>query len=88
MQTGYDKTSNIINLTELRHRRARYDNLARRPEEKLWSPEASGFHPVVLTSTPEERRRARRERQAWYLEISASLAVILTTAVFTLRMLI
>ena len=36
----------------------------------------------------ELRRRARRERQAWCLEIGSSVAVILMTAVFTLRMLI
>ena len=51
MKPMFDKTSNIIYLTEL-------------------------------------RRRARRERQAWCLEICSSVAVILMTAVFTLRVLL
>ena len=87
-----DKTSNIIDLAELRRRQDRCDSLARRPEEGLWVPEeASGFRPVVLTATREERRRARRarrERLAWRLEACACLSVILMAAAFTLRILI
>ena len=41
---------------------------------------------MVLTLSPEERRRARRERQAWRLDLCASLAVIVMTAAFLLRM--
>ena len=91
MRTVYDHTSNIIDLAELRRRRepTPRDSLARRLRERLRDPkEASGFRPVVLTATREERLRARRERQAWYLEVSASLAVILMTAAVTLRVLI
>lgn len=51
MKTMFDKTSNIIYLTEL-------------------------------------RRRARRERQAWCLEVCSSLAVILMTAAVALRVLL
>ena len=79
MRTLCDKASNVIDLAELRRRRTMGE---------FRSPEASGFRPVVLTATLEERRRARRERQAWCLEIGSSLAVILMTAAFTLRMLI
>ena len=76
MRTTYNKTSNIIDLTEFRRRQvlAQRDSLARQPEEEIW--------------VPEERRRARRERRAWCLDICASLAVILVTAVFALRVLI
>ena len=86
----YDKTANIIDLTELRRRRAldRRDSLVRETEE-LWVPEEpSGFRPVVLTATREERRRARRERWGWYLEACACLSLILTAAALTLRILI
>ena len=90
MQTLCSQASNIVDLAELRRRQgpAQRGSLACRPKEELWSPEPSGFCPVVLTSTLEERRRARRERQAWRLEICSSLAVILMTAVFTLRILL
>ena len=89
MQTN--RTSNIVDLAALRHRRtlAQRDSLARRPQKETWDPEeTSGFHPVVLTVTPELRRRARRERWGWRLEIGASLSVLLMTAVFTLRVLL
>lgn len=98
MQTICDKTSNhaphagnIIDLAGLRRRQAlaQRDSLARRPRETSWVPEeTSGFRPVVLTATPEERRRARRERRAWCLDVCASLSVILMTAVFALRVLL
>lgn len=91
MQTVYDKTSNIIDLAELRRRQAlaQRDSLARWPGEGPWAPEkASDFRPVVLTAAREERRRARRERCAWCLDACASLAVILMTAAFALRILI
>lgn len=91
MQTIYHKTSNIIDLAELRRRQAltQRDSLARRTTEESWvSEEASGFYPVILTATREERRHARRERRAWCLDICASLAVILMTVAFALRVLI
>ena len=87
MRTNYDKTSNIIDLAQLRRRRnpAQFDNLVRQTEEERESPT---FRPAVLITTPEERRRARRERFAWRLDICASLAVILMTVVFALRVLL
>ena len=97
MRTVDKKASNIIDLAELRRRQeaARRNGLAwqtslvRQPEEEPWTlVKTPNFHPVVLTATPEERRRARRERRAWCLDICASLAVILTTAAFTLWVLI
>ena len=90
MKTMYHHTPNIIDLAELRRRQAlaQHDTLARQPQEDPWAPEEPAFHPVVLTVTPEERRRARRERQAWRLDACASLAVILMTALFALRMLL
>lgn len=98
MKTMYHKTSSliqhtgsIINLAEFRRRQAltQRDSLARQPQEGDWTAEEpSGFYPVVLTVSPEERRRARQERRAWRLDICASLAVILMTALFALRMLL
>ena len=91
MRTVYKRASNIIDLAELRRRRvlAQRDSLARRPGEESWNPEeGSDFCPVILTASREERRRARRERYAWSLDICASLAVIGMTAVFALRILI
>ena len=87
MRTAHEKASNIVDLAELRRRRepAQRDSLARRPREGSWGPEETpAFRPVVLTVSPEERRRARRERLAWYLEAGASLAVILMTAALAL----
>ena len=98
MQTMYYKTSNfiqhagnIIDLTELRRRQAaaQRDSLARQPEVEASLPEEEpGFRPVVLTLSPEERRRARRERQAWRLDACASAAVIVMTLAFLLRMVV
>ncbi len=98
MKTIYHKTSNvipcsgnIINLDELRRQHAltQKDSLARQPEEEQWIlEEEPAFRPVVLTLTPEERRRARRERQAWRLDACASVAVVLMTLAFALRMLL
>ena len=98
MQTMYYKTSNfiqhtgnIIDLTELRRRQAaaQRDSLARQPEVEAYLPEEEpGFRPVVLTLSPEERRRARRERQAWRLDACASAAVIVMTPAFLLRMVV
>lgn len=98
MQTMYYKTSNfiqhtgnIIDLTELRRRQAaaQRDSLARQPEVEAYLPEEEPrFRPVVLTLSPEERRRARRERQAWRLDACASAAVIVMTLAFLLRMVV
>ena len=98
MQTIYYKTSNfiqytgnIIDLTELRRRQAaaQRDSLARQPEVEAYLPEEEpGFRPVVLTLSPEERRRARRERQAWRLDACASAAVIVMTLAFLLQMVV
>lgn len=97
MKTMYDKTSsfiqhtgNIIDLSELRRRQAlaQRDSLARQPEEPCVPEEQPAFRPVVLTLSPEGRRRAQRERQAWRLDVCASAAVILMTLVFALRMLL
>lgn len=91
MRTVYNKTSKIIDLSELRRRQAlaQRDSLARWPREGSWVPEEpSDFRPVVLTAVREKRRRARRERLAWRLEVCACLAVILMAAAFALRVLI
>ena len=97
MKTVYYKTSNfiqhsgnVIDLTELRRRQAaaQRDSLARQPEAAYISEERSepGFRPVVLTMSRAQRRRAAWERRAWRLDACASLAVILMTAAFLLRM--
>lgn len=100
MKTMYYQTSNfirhtgnIIDLTELRRRQelAQRDSLARQPEffrsaEEPEDREEPGFRPVVLTMSRAQRRCARRERRAWTLDACASLAVILMTAAFLLRM--
>ena len=97
MQTVYYKTSNfiqhtgnIVDLNELRRKQAaaQRDSLARQPEAAYISEERSepGFRPVVLTMSRAQRRRAGWERRAWRLDACASLAVILMTAAFLLRM--
>lgn len=97
MQTMYYKTSsfiqhtgNVIDLAELRRRQEQVqrDSLARQPEAvySREEPEEPGFRPVVLTMSRAQRRRARLERRAWTLDACASLAVILMTAAFLLRM--
>ena len=99
MQTMYYKTSNfirhtgnIIDLNELRRKQAaiaQRDSLARQPDADAWYlEEEPAFRPVVLIVTPEERRRARRERRAWRLDACASLAVIAMTLAFALRMIL
>lgn len=98
MKTVYYKTSNfiqhtgnIVDLDELRRKQAaaQRDSLARQPEEVWRAPEEEpAFRPVVVTLSQEERRRASRERRAWQLDACASLAVIIMTAVFVLRMLL
>ena len=70
MQTTYYKSyrsaphaGNIIHLSQLRRRQdlAQRDSLARQPEEERWASETDSlFRPVVLTITPEERRRAQQ----------------------------
>jgi hypothetical protein len=102
MQTMYYKTSsfiqhtgNVVDLEEYRRKSAlvressslQQDSLARQPQAALW-PEETAFQPVVLSSTPEERRRARRQRRAWTLDACASLAVVLMTLVFALRVML
>ena len=101
MRTMYDKTFNfiqrtgtLIDLAEVRRRQAptQRDSLARRfeAEGRLPEPveEESAFRPVVLTTTPAQRRRARRERQAWRLDVCASLSVIFVTLVFALLVIL
>ena len=99
MQTIYNNTSrfiqpagNIIDLAELRRRQAaaaQTDSLARQPEtDPYLHEEEPAFRPVVLTLSPEERRRARRQRRAWTLDACASLAVVLMTLVFALRVML
>ena len=103
MQTMYYKTSNfirhsgkVIDLTELRRRQAlaQHDSLARQPEDVDLSPEPEireeepAFRPVVLTLSRGQRRRARRTRRAWMLDACASLAVVLMTLGFVLRVML
>lgn len=103
MQTMYYKTSNfiqhtgnVIDLTELRRRQAaaaQRDSLARQTEavclpEEQELPEEPSFRPVVLTMSRAQRRRARRERRAWTLDACASLAVVLMTIIFALRIML
>lgn len=98
MKTLYIQTShlvpragNVVDLGEFRRRQAlaRRDSLAPQPEgEPLIPEEASGFRPEVLTMSRAERRSARRERRSWTLDVCASLAVVLMTLVFTLRILL
>lgn len=86
------RTGNVVDLNEFRHRQAaaaQRDSLARQPEVEAYLPEEEpGFQPMVLTLSPEERRRARRERRAWRLDACASLAVIAMTLVFVLWMIL
>ena len=103
MQTMYYKTSNfirhsgnVIDLTELRRQQAlaQHDSLARQPEDVDLSPEPEireeepAFRPVMLTLSRGQRRQARRTRRAWMLDACASLAVVLMTLVFVLRVML
>ena len=104
MRTMYDKTSNfiqrtgtLIDLAEVRRRQAptQRDSLARRrdplyeePEAETAGAEEPGFQPVVLAMSPGQRRRARRDRRSWTLDACASLAVVLMTLVFVLRVML
>ena len=102
MKTMYYQTShfichsgNVVDLEEFRRKLAltQRDSLARQLEEpeepeEQENVEPSAFHPVVLTMTGRERRRARRNRQAWMLDACASLAVILMTLFFALRVML
>lgn len=102
MQTVYYQTSsfirhtgNVVDLGEYRRRaeRVQRDSLARQPEElrEDLEPEAAeepGFQPLVLTMSRAQRRRARRERRSWTLDVCASLAVVVMTLAFALRVLI
>lgn len=90
-----EHSGNVVDLNEFRQRltRAQYDSLARKSEElgfseELEASEEPGFRPVVLTMTRRERRRARRERQAWRLDACASLTVIFMTLLFALRVML
>ena len=95
MKTIYHKTSNvfpcsgnIINLDELRrqHTLTQKDSLARQPEEEQWIlEEEPAFRPGVLEATP---TASRRERRAWALDACASLAVVLMTLLFALRVML
>lgn len=102
MQTFSVKTShfvpqsgNVVDLERFRQKQAlaQRDSLARQFETENWPPEVGegkrpAFQPVVLTTTPAQRRRARLERQAWKLDICASLAVILMTVIFALLVIL
>ena len=81
---------NVVDLEELRRRRAQAqrDSLARRPEPVFEEAEGPAFRPVVIAATREERRRARRERRSWMLDVCASLAVVFMTLVFALRIML
>ena len=95
MQTMYYKTSNfiehsgnVIDLDELRRREiAPLEALRKNPAAYIpEEPGEPGFRPVVLTMSRSQRRRAWRERRAWMLDAYASVAVILMTAAFLVRM--
>lgn len=97
MRTMYYQTSNfiqhtgsLVDLGEFRRRAAlaQEDSLARQPEVLPAAEAEPNFCPVVMTMSPAQRRRARRIRRAWTLDAYASLAVILMTLVFTLRVLL
>jgi len=104
MKTMYYQTSHFIshtdNLVDLGEYRSKLeqvqrDSLARRREPLYEALEAEadgaeepGFQPVVLTMSPGQRRRVRRERRSWTLDACASLAVVLMTLVFVMRVML
>lgn len=94
MRTMYYKTSNfiqhtgnLVDLDEFRRKTAaaQPDSLARQPEPEPWPGEEPAFRPVVLEITP---KASRRERRAWALDACASLAVVLMTLLFALRVML
>ena len=104
MKTMYYQTSHFIshtdNLVDLGEYRSKLEqvqraSLARRrePLDETLEAEADGaeepgFQPVVLTMSPGQRRRVRRERRSWTLDACASLAVVLMTLVFVMRVML
>ena len=76
------RQNNLVDLAQFRRRQAMAPRDSGR-SSGLWRE--AGFCPVVLTLSLPERRRARRERQAWRLDLCASLAVVVMTLAFTLR---
>ena len=98
MRTKYDKlfhfpqrASNVVDLEAFRRKTAlaQRDCLARKAMVPSWSEEEKPvFQPVVLVSTPAQRRRARRQHRAWALDVCASVSIILMTVVFALRILL
>ena len=95
MQTIYYTTNsfvrregNVIDLNEYR-RRMEQDNICKaREEEPLPCPIHEIFPGASRMLTPEQLRRRRRVRQAWTLDICASLGVVIMTAAFTVRVLL
>ena len=94
MRTMYYKTSNfiqhtgnLVDLDEFRRKTAaaQPDSLARQPEPEPYPAEEPAFRPVVLEITP---KASRRERRAWALDACASLAVVLMTLLFALRVML
>ena len=94
MRTMYYKTSNfiqhtgnLVDLDEFRRKTAaaQPDSLARQPEAEPYPAEEPAFRPVVLEITP---KASRRERRAWALDACASLAVVLMTLLFALRVML
>lgn len=97
MKTLYYKTSNfiqhtgnVVDLGEYRRKLAlaQQDSLARQPEEVTWPEEEtseSAFRLVVLPAPQKEDRQVRR---AWTLDNCASLAVIVMTLLFALRVML
>ena len=90
-------TGNLVDLGEYRGKleQVQRDSLARRrdplyeePEAETAGAEEPGFQPVVLAMSPGQRRRARRDRRSWTLDACASLAVVLMTLLFALRVLL
>ncbi len=100
MQTIYYTThnfirhrSNVVDLGEYRRRLdlAQSSSLAPDYRQEAPAPEVTPLRLVEAGEKPlskQERRSARRARQAWALDVCASLAVLAMTTAFTLTALL
>ena len=93
MQTIYCTTNsfvrregNVIDLAEYRSRMEQA-NIFKAEEEPLPSPVYEIFPGAKRMLSPEKRREQRRVRQAWSLDVCASLGVVIMTAAFTVQVL-
>ena len=93
MQTIYYTTNsfvrregNVIDLADYRRRQQQAD-FCEAEETAPPCPVHEIFPGAQNMLTPEQKRRRRRVRQAWTLDVCASLSIVIMTAAFTVQVL-